>query len=326
MADPRLVDTDRLVEPVETRVVAPVETPLRDPDVPAWWAELGLPGLFDVHVHFLPPPVMRKVRAQFDTAGPLIGRDWPLVYRGDDDERVRLLRAIGVRRFSSLPYAHRPGIAGYLNDWSARFAADVPECLSSATFFPEKGVHEYVGDLLTSGTEIFKVHVQVGDFDLLDPLLEGAWGQIADAGTPVVIHVGGGPVGNDHTGPGPMRRLMEKHPRLVAVIAHLGAPEYADFLGIAEDFERVHLDTTMVFTDFFEEMAPFPRALTPRLRDIGDKVLLGSDFPNLPYPYAHQIEALDGLHLGEDWLRRVCWQNAMALFGDCATSLPSGAE
>ena len=52
----------------------------------------------------------------------------------------------------------------------------------------------------------------------------------------------------------------------------------------------MHLDTTMAFTDFFEEMAPFPRDLLPRLRDLGDKVLLGSDFPNIPYPYAHQLE------------------------------------
>jgi predicted TIM-barrel fold metal-dependent hydrolase len=288
--------------------------PLTDADVPGWWTALGLPGLFDVHVHFLPPPVMRKVRDQFDTGGPLIGREWPLAYRGDDDERVEQLRALGVRRFPSLPYAHRPGIAAYLNSWSAQFAAAVPECLSSATFYPEPGAGAYVGELLETGTEIFKVHVQVGDFDLVDALLDDVWGQIAEAGTPVVVHASGGPVGNDHTGPGPMRALMERHPRLTAVVAHMGAPEYADFLSIAEDFGRVRLDTTMAFTDFFEEMAAFPPELVPRLRDLGDRVLLGSDFPNIPYAYAHQLEALDRLGLGDDWLRRVCWDNAQTLF------------
>ncbi|MEO5708367.1 MAG: amidohydrolase family protein [Nocardioidaceae bacterium] len=289
--------------------------PLRDDQVPAWWDTLGIPGLFDVHVHFLPPPILRKVREQFDHAGPLIGRPWPLVYRGDDDDRVTRLRALGVRRFSSLPYAHRPGIADYLNTWSAQFAAAVPECLSSATFFPEPGVGEYVARLVDAGTEIFKVHVQVGDFALVDPLLDDAWGTISDAGTPVVIHASGGPVGNDHTGPGPMRSLMERHPDLTAVIAHLGAPEYAGFVAIAEDFARVHLDTTMAFTDFFEEMGPFPRELMPRLLDLQDKVLLGSDFPNLPYEYAHQLEALERLDLGDGWLRDVCWHNGVRLFG-----------
>jgi uncharacterized protein len=288
---------------------------LSDDAVPAWWAALGLPGLYDVHVHFLPPPVMARVRAHFDQAGPLVGREWPLCYRGDDEERIAQLRALGVRRFSALPYAHRPGIADYLNGWAAKLTAAVPECLRSATFFPEDGVADDVADLIEAGTEVFKVHVQVGNFDLTDPLLDEAWGRLADAGTPVVIHVGSGPVPNRHTGPAPMRALMERHPRLTAVIAHLGAPEYADFLAIAEEFPRVHLDTTMAFTEFFESMAPYPRDLVPRLRDLGDKVLLGSDFPNIPYPYAHQLQALERLDLGEDWLRRVCWGNAAALIG-----------
>jgi uncharacterized protein len=288
---------------------------LADADVPAWWDRLGLPGLFDVHVHFLPPPVMRKVREQFDTAGPLIGREWPLHYRGDDNERVAQLRALGVRRFSALPYAHRPGIAGYLNGWAAELADAVPDVLRSATFYPEDGVATYVAELVAQRTEVFKVHVQVGNFDLLDPRLDDVWGLVADAGTPVVIHANGGPVGNEHTGPAPMRALMERHPSLTAVLAHMGAPDYEEFLAIAEDFERVHLDTTMAFTDFFEEMAAFPRELLPRLADLGDKVLLGSDFPNIPYPYAHQLEALEDLGLGEDWLRRVCWSNGAALFG-----------
>jgi len=52
-----------------------------------------------------------------------------------------------------------------------------------------------------------------------------------------------------------------------------------------------------------------------RLRDLGlgGKLLLGSDFPNLPYPYAEQLAALVALDLGDAWLRAVCWQNAADL-------------
>jgi predicted TIM-barrel fold metal-dependent hydrolase len=289
---------------------------LTDQDVPAWWQRLGIPGLFDVHVHFLPPRVMAKVRAQFDNAGPLIGRPWPLEYRGDDEELLGRLNALGVRRFSALPYAHRPGIAEFLNDWAAGLADRVPQVLRSATLYPEEAVESYVAHRIGAGTEVFKVHVQVGDFDLTDPLLDRAWGLIEDAGTPVVIHANSGPVANAHTGPGPMRSLLGRHPRLTAVLAHMGAPEYAEFLALAEEHDRVHLDTTMAFTDFFEEMAAFPRDLLPRLRDVGDRVLLGSDFPNIPYPYAHQLESLERLGLGDEWLRRVCWHNPVALFGE----------
>ena len=107
--------------------------------------------------------------------------------------------------------------------------------------------------------------------------------------------------------------MLERHPRLTAVVAHMGAPEYEEFLEMAERFPRTHLDTTMAFTSFFEAEAPFPRDLLPRLRALGDRVLLGTDFPNIPYPYAHQLEALGALGLGEEWLRAVCWENGNRL-------------
>jgi uncharacterized protein len=288
---------------------------LRDAEVPAWTERLGLPGLYDVHVHFLPPKIMARVWAQFDSRGPLIGRPWPIHYRGTDEERVAQLRALRVRRFSALPYAHKPGVAGFFNDWARAFAEQVPECLRSATFYPEPTAAGYVAEAIDEGVEIFKVHVQVGNFDVRDPHLDKVWGMIADAGTPVVIHAGSGPVPNENTGPGPVLEVLQRHPRLTAVMAHMGAPEYVEFLEMAERFERVYLDTTMAFTDFFEEMAAFPVALKPRLRDLGDKVLLGSDFPNIPYAYAHQLESLERLDMGDEWLRRVCWENAAALLG-----------
>jgi predicted TIM-barrel fold metal-dependent hydrolase len=290
-------------------------------DPAAFAGDLGIPGLFDVHTHFLPPRVMAKVRHQFDTSGPLIGRPWPLEYRGDDEELVTTLRDLGVRRFSSLAYAHRPDMAEFLNDWSASFADRTPGCLRSATFYPEPDAASYVARRIEAGAEIFKLHVQVGGFDVRDPLLSDAWGVLADAGTPVVLHAGSGPVATAYTGPGPVADLLASYPRLALVIAHLGAPEYADFLALACAYERVRVDTTMAFTTFFDELgAAFPADLVPRLRDLQPKVLLGSDFPNIPYPYAEQLDGLVRLDLGDDWLRDVCWHNGVALFGESESS------
>lgn len=278
------------------------------------WQRLGLPGLIDVHTHFLPPQVTAKVRAQFDWAGPLIGRPWPLRYRDTDEALVATLSGFGVRRFSALAYAHRPAMADWLNDWTGAFADRTPGALRCGTFYPEPHVEQYVARRLAEGVELWKVHVQVGAFDVRDPRLDEAWGLLADAGTPVVLHAGSGPVATRFTGPGPVEALLERHPRLCLVIAHLGAPEYAEFLGLAERFDRVHLDTTMAFTDFFGEIgAPFPDQLRPRLDALGDKVLLGSDFPNIPYAYTHQLDALERLGLGDEWLRGVLWHNAVRL-------------
>ncbi len=300
--------------------VDPALTPGSDADVPAFWQALDLPGLIDVHVHFLPPRIMDRVWAHFAARGPLIGRDWPITYAWPDERRVDHLRSMGVRRWSALPYAHKPGVAAYLNDWAADFAGAHADCLSSATFYPEQSAADDVRTALGRGVDVFKIHVQVGGFDVGDPLLDDAWSRIEDSAVPVVIHAGSGPVANQYTGPAPVAALLQRHPALTAVIAHAGAPEYADFLHLAESYERVHLDTTMVFTPFFEDLAAYPRDLLPRLRQLGlaGRVLLGSDFPNLPYPYAEQLASLARLELGEDWLRAVCWSNPARLF-DTAT-------
>ncbi len=282
-----------------------------------WWGHLGLTGLIDIHTHFLPPTVMAKVRAQFDQGGALIGRPWPLHYRDTDEVLVETLRSLGIERFTALSYAHRPDMAAWLNDWAAGFAARVPEALVCGTFFPEESAAAYVEARIDT-VEVFKIHVQVGNFSVTDPLLDATWGLVAEAGTPVVLHAGSGPVPTAHTGPGPVAELLARHPRLRLVMAHMGAPEYLEFHDLAETYERVHLDTTMAFTDFFSAMGgTYPVDLLPRLRDLGlaGKVLLGSDFPNIPYPYLHQLESLERLGLGEDWLRAVCRDNAAGLLG-----------
>ncbi|RII11946.1 Amidohydrolase [Streptomyces sp. YIM 130001] len=283
--------------------------------VRAFWEGLRLPGLVDVHTHFMPERVLRKVWAYFDAVGPLTGREWPITYRLAEEQRVEVLREFGVRAFTAMLYPHKPGMAAWLNAWGADFAARTPDCLHTATLFPEEGVGEYVRQAVEAGARVFKSHLQVGAYDPNDPLLDPAWGLLAEAGVPVVMHCGSGPVPGKHTGPEPIGRLLARHPRLRLVVAHMGMPEYTDFLDLAERYAGVHLDTTMAFTDFTEGAMPFPVQARARLVELGDRVMLGTDFPNIPYPYGHQLEALARLELGEEWLRAVCHGNGARLFG-----------
>jgi predicted TIM-barrel fold metal-dependent hydrolase len=275
---------------------------------------LGLQRLIDVHTHFMPQRLLAKVWAYFDAAGPLVGRRWPIAYRQEEQRRLELLRGFGVRAFTSLLYAHRPGMARSLNDWAAGFAMRTPDCLHSATFFPEPGALDDVRRALDQGARVFKSHLQVGRYDPNDPLLDHVWGLLAEAGVPVVTHCGSGPVPGPFTGPEPIAKLLTRHPRLPLIVAHLGMPEYVEFLHLAERHGRVMLDTTMAFTDFVETAAPFPRTALPRLADLGDRVLLGTDFPNIPYSYSDALTALERTGLGVDWLRAVCHDNAARLF------------
>ncbi|MFI7188475.1 amidohydrolase family protein [Nocardia nova] len=277
-------------------------------------SRIKLPGIIDVHTHFMPDRVLHKVWEYFDSAGPLIGRPWPITYRDDEQQRLDTLRGFGVRAFTSLVYPHKPDMAAWLNEWAADFAARTPDCLHTATFYPEHGAGSYVSAAVESGARIFKSHIQVGDYHPGDPLLTDVWGLLSEAGIPVLIHCGSGPAPGEFTGPEPIAALLQRFPRLTLIIAHMGVPEYSQFLDLAERYDNVHLDTTMSFTDFIEERNPFPRKEYSRLSELGERILFGSDFPNIPYSYAHALEALERLDLGADWVRAVCYDNAARLF------------
>lgn len=306
-----------------------VTEPREDSEIPAFLSALGLPGLADVHVHFMPERLMSRVWQYFDDVGASTGLSRLVWYRLPEQERVDRLRKLGVRVFTALAYPHKPGMTADLNVWTLTFGRATDGCLLSATLFPEPDVREYVGWAVDAGAQVFKVHLQVGGFDPNDPLLDPVWGLLSEAGVPVVVHAGHMPAKAAHTGPEPFERLLRRDPRLPAVIAHMGAPDFDDFLRLAQTHERVMVDTTMVFTSFTEQYAPFPERLLPLVRDLGlaGKILLGSDFPNIPSPYAEQLAALVRLDLGEQWLRAVCWDNADRLFGplpDRATRSDSG--
>jgi uncharacterized protein len=80
-------------------------------EVAAFRRSLGLAHIIDVHTHFMPEPVLSKVWAQFDEAGALVGRPWPIAYRHQEQQRLEILRGFGVRAFTSMLYPHKPGMA-----------------------------------------------------------------------------------------------------------------------------------------------------------------------------------------------------------------------
>ena len=115
--------------------------------------------------------------------------------------------------------------------------------------------------------------------------------------------------------PGPFGAVLAAHPTLTAVIAHCGAPEYDEHLDLVERYPNVHVDTTIVGTPFMNRLAPLAPATSPGSAQLPDRVVLGTDFPNIPYAFAEQLAALEGFDLGDDWLRAVCWTNGARLLG-----------
>ncbi len=286
--------------------------PVDDADVARLIRELGLPGIVDAHVHFLPEQMLRKVWAYFDEAPRHYGTSWPIHYRTPQPERVATLRQLGVCAFAPLAYPHKPGMARWLTEWISAFAADTPGAVPTATLFPEPDVADYLGAAVAAGARVVKVHVQVGGFDPRDPLLRPAWGLLADAGVPAVVHCGNGPIPGAHTGLDVFGEVLAEHPQLPVVLAHAGMPDYRGALDLLDRYPNVRLDTTMVGTRFSDRFAPLPADWPARLAAVPGRIVFGSDFPNIPYAYAEQVGAVvrwaaADPRLGAQFLRSVLY-------------------
>ena len=287
---------------------------MRDEDLSAFAADLGLPGIFDVHTHFMPDRMQAAVWAHFDG---LVDPSWPIHYRFEEDERLAMLPKLGIIRHTALAYAHRPGVAAWLNNHTLALAARHPQVVPTFTFYPEPEAPEYVDRALAAGGRCVKIHLQVGKFELSDPRLTDVWAALERARTPIVIHLGAvddGSGGEEFCGAAQLWRLLERHPDLRPVVAHLGVPDAAALFDRAGELPELRFDTA-------EAIVPTERIWTPpdwlpeRLGEFGDRILFGSDFPTIPHPVAHQVAALASFGLGDDWLRAVLWENAAGLFG-----------
>ena len=293
--------------------------PQHDADAAAWARDLGLPGIFDIHVHFMPDRMQQAVWRHFDS----LPRAWGIRYRTDDETRLQTLKDLGVLRHTALAYAHRPGVAAWLNEFTLDFADNHASALGCFTFYPEPTADEYVSAALQRGAQVAKVHLQVGKFDPMDAQLAGVWRRLEAAGTAVVIHAGAVPDGSGGEawcGMDPVRRLLERWPGLQLVLAHMGAPDYDDAVQLAREFPQLRMDTAMVLVHSgagFE----YPRVLVDWLAESPTRVLFGSDFPSFPHHFADQVRGVAMQGFGDDWLRRVFWENGAEMFGQEAAEI-----
>jgi hypothetical protein len=271
--------------------------------------ELGLSGLIDAHSHWFPETVMRKIWDYFDR------HYWPITYRQLPAGRLEWVRRNKVRRFTTLNYAHRPAMAAWLNEWTAEFCRRTPEAIPCGTFYAEPQAAADVRRCIEEyGFRGFKLHLRVSDLDPTDAALAPAFEQIEAAGLPVVIHCGSAPDAGRYTQPAYLRGLLERHPRLKVVVAHMGAYECGEYLELAERHPTLYLDTTMVFVGF-QACDPYPPELLGRLEAVSHKIVFGSDFPNIPYPLSHAVGSVGALPLSRAAKRRILFDNAAALFG-----------
>jgi uncharacterized protein len=264
--------------------------------------------LVDVHTHLMPERLFEAVRTYFRA------HLWQPRYDGPIQDLVQNLLDMGVARFVFMPYAHRQGMSRSLNHWVANVQSTfAPQAIGFGTFHPDDGEaipalanDAFVGLRLKGA----KLHPQVGHFGLDDARLYPLYETAAEHGAVILIHAGRVPEANEHVGARAFARLMRRFPSLQVIVAHSGADEFDAFFDLCGLYQGVYLDTAMVFSRYLGGPPPIQRIL-----EFQDRVLYGSDFPNIPYRVEDGVQAILDLRLGRALEEKLLCTNATRLLG-----------
>src|SRR5260221_1751467 len=183
--------------------------------------------IVDAHVHLFPDRLAQAIRRWFDRHA------WSIEHRIGVDECDAKLRAGGVDRMVALPYAHKPGIARALNEFTLELARTHPSVVPCCTVFPgEEGAEQIIDEALSGAFRGVKIHCHVMKIAPDDPRLDVVWRASARYRKPVTIHCGPEPslpgYGVDTravSGADRLRRGLDKHPDGIAIVPALRADE-----------------------------------------------------------------------------------------------------
>ncbi|WNG39603.1 amidohydrolase [Archangium violaceum] len=274
----------------------------------------GLPPVVDSHVHLFPDGVFEAVWRWFDQYG------WPIRYKLHTPQVVSFLLSRGVHRVVALHYAHKPGMARFLNSYIAEVARAEPRVWGLATVLPgEEGAADILAEAFAAGLKGVKLHCHVQCFAPDAPALHEVYAACARAGRPLVMHAGREPASPQYKcdvhalcSAERVERVLKEHPTLKLCVPHLGADEFDAYERLLERYDNLWLDTTMAAANYFP--MPVPRRL---LEVRPERILYGTDFPNLPYAWDRELKQLLALKLGDEVEAGILGQNSLRLFGGC---------
>jgi hypothetical protein len=272
----------------------------------------GLPPVIDAHVHIFPAAVFASIWKWFTEHA------WPIRYQLTAAEIVTFLLSRGVTHIVALHYAHKPGIARQLNRFMAEICArHAPRVTGMATVFPgEADAEDVLREAFAAGLAGLKLHAHVQCFDMNSDALYRLYECCRTHGKPVVMHAGREPNSPAYRcDPYRLCRVeklepvLRDFPDLRICIPHLGLGEQEAYRGLIEKYDNLWLDTTMTIADYL------PQTETITLeRYRPDRIMYGSDFPNLPYAWDRELHALAAMDLPRDVLARICALNAVDFF------------
>lgn len=275
--------------------------------------------IFDVHVHIQPHEMVnRDALALIENTAH---NDLENILSTPDNV-LRYMDSQDVERICCINYVS-PDVMGFgreVNDWVANFTREHRDRLvpvGSVNPLHEMNVRDEIRRVLDLGIALIKIHPP---HQLFSPnAYRGELWQLAEIyrecesrGVPVMFHTGTSifpRARNVFADPMPIDDVAIDFPRLKIILAHAGRPLYGEMaFFLARRHANVHIDLSGI---------P-PKGLPkyfPRIREIADKVLWGTDWPSPGVTSMRKnIDDFRSLGFGEEIERKVFWENGERVF------------
>jgi predicted TIM-barrel fold metal-dependent hydrolase len=284
-------------------------------------------SFFDTHTHFFPSKLLNTIWEYFEK------HYWPIYRKGTPENLAKLLTTdYGINRYLVLNYAHKSGIAGSLNDWTSHFCKAQErkgKAVPVGTIHPDdqNKTEEMIRIFKDYGFAGIKLQLMVTDFHIWDSRMEPVYEKILEFNRILIVHIGTGPTYSNYN-PGKsiecpyvgikhLKQFLNSYPNIKIIVPHLGAAEYEEMWGLIHDFPNLYFDTAMIgvinnpaFEDGLSSIK------NESLYEISDRILFGSDFPNIPYDYNYSIQGWLKREMNTAFYEKLFFRNAEKLFSD----------
>jgi len=277
--------------------------------------------VFDVHVHVQPWGMVRPDALSMIDDPSHAGAKEIL---SSADNLIRFLDDNQIERICCVNYVS-PDVMGFtreVNDWIADFTrAHRDRLLPVGSVHPrhERDVRGEIQRVLDRGVRMIKIHPPHQEFSPNAyrnelPQLAELYEECNVRQVPIMFHTGTSifpRARNVYADPMPIDDVAVDFPRIPIILAHAGRPLYGETaFFLARRHPNVHLDLSGIPPKLL------PRYV-PRLAEIPDKILWGTDWPapGVTSP-RRNIEEFRSLGYGEAIEKKVLWENAAALFSD----------
>jgi len=273
----------------------------------------GFPPVVDAHVHIFPRHIFSSIWHWFDKNA------WHIRYQMTSSQVFDFLITHGIRHIIALQYAHKPGIAGELNKYMAeKCRGHRDQVTGMATVFPsEENAERILREAFAMGLGGLKLHAHVQCFDMNADYMNRLYECCQINGKPIIMHIGREPKSTAYNcdpyelcSSGKLEQILMDFPDVRICVPHLGFDEISAYRNLIEKYDNLWLDTTMVITDYF----PIKERMD-LVHYRSDRIMYGSDFPNIPYPWDRELKELKAADIPDDALEKLCYKNAVDFFG-----------